>query len=1029
MSPALDWNKSISSELSKIVLMTFTKKAAGEMSVRMMRRVEEILKEAQDDTDESNALFWSYVRQNLSFLNITTIHGFCHRILRMGYWSDFPQDINLVSSIEHKDKIQKLFDKWFATKREILDPIFLASSHSLLAAMEEIFASPELRVLWSAPKIPKSAEAEIDQFFTQLLAVKGYASLFEVSIDLACDPKEEKKKWFELLVQFNDLMNTHGTISASNYQAYSAYFKTISRFPPSNSKEISAGQKETMGQIRELKDDLKDLVEDLKAMSNEFETYQEWVNTISELFSYIDSHYFEIDGFSFSDLEYYVLQALKHPEVLGKIQESYSYFIVDEFQDTSFIQFEILKNLIGGKPEKIFCVGDRKQAIYGFRGGELQVFSDCAALLGESNNYFLKNNFRSFSAIIKYNNELFETVFPLGIKFEGHDPHSVEMEAQVIPATSSSAGEVVSLRSEVTGEGDKDLDQLEAEVLNLQVQELIKQDSFQSICILYRKLKPSALLLDYFLKSDISFSAQIKIQFGDDPLINLFLYLIELKLNHNNPKKKESTYFLLDALFSVLNIKKIELEKVDQFFLDLNLFGLRIAFHKFVFSIGLSNSYHAQNAEVVDAICRLTKEDIVKVYHLLKNDEGEEYACEMMSGGGVGKKRIIIMSAHASKGLEFDAVLLGGVHTNGRYNGMKEHIGKFPHSFKWKKSFDQKKFYKSPFYHLESEILKLKDFSESKRLLYVACTRAVKHLAYVDLWNIEKEAPKDLHLYDNSWIQALRLIKTTQVEHSLFTHAKKRNEIALIQQDSLGLLPQEHHASLGMISELSVTRLATIADCPFKFYLQNICKIDPGDAPILFQTIDEEADEVIFYSSKKRGTEVHGYLSKLFLKEISEEILPLKEKDKIMWTYDQAKEFRNGFEIISEQMVKFSFFGQMISGTPDLIFVSGERLIVWDFKTGIRDEAEEASYWFQLMSYAYAYGNIKQFAQDKVIDLSLLYLDQKDLVTKNFTLNEITQTLFIYWKKTESLNQVNPLHCCNCEYSKICQKGKTSTLL
>jgi ATP-dependent helicase/nuclease subunit A len=44
-STSSEWNKQISSELSKIVLMTFTKKAAGEMSVRMMKRIEEIIEE------------------------------------------------------------------------------------------------------------------------------------------------------------------------------------------------------------------------------------------------------------------------------------------------------------------------------------------------------------------------------------------------------------------------------------------------------------------------------------------------------------------------------------------------------------------------------------------------------------------------------------------------------------------------------------------------------------------------------------------------------------------------------------------------------------------------------------------------------------------------------------------------------------------------------------------------------------------------------------------------------------------------
>jgi ATP-dependent helicase/nuclease subunit A len=1035
-STSSEWNKQISSELSKIVLMTFTKKAAGEMSVRMMKRIEEIIEEFETNKSELDLAYWSLVRQNLSSLNITTIHGFCHRLLRLGFWSDFPQEINLVSAIEHKDKIQKIFDKWFGENQKSLDPIFLASSHSLLAAMIEIFSSPELRVLWSNPKSSDSAKVEIDQFFLQLIDVKGYGALFEDSMDLAAPEKEKAKKWYELLIQFNEVLTNHGLVSASNYQAYTDFFKTISRFPVTNSKEISFHQKVTLDAIREFKNDLNELSEDLRALSENFEIYKKWVATISQLFKYIDSHYFEIDGFSFSDLEYYVLEGLKKPEVLAKVQESFSYFIVDEFQDTSFIQFEILKNLIGSKSEKIFCVGDRKQAIYGFRGGELQVFADCAQLLGVENNYFLKKNFRSFSSIIEFNNQLFEQVFPLGLKYEGIDPHSVEMEMQVIPDKAEvTLGEVVALKTEITGNNsDIDLDQIESTILSEHIKILLARTDLQTICVLYRKLKPSSLLLEHLLNNDIAFAAQIKIRFADDPLINIFLYLIELHLNKNDLIKKASTLTLIRTLLTILEVKSFDNFLIDQFYVDLKILGLRLSFHKFVFAIGLSNSFHAQNAELIDAICRLTKEDIVRVYHLLKNDEGEDYACEMMSGeaGINGKKRVIIMSAHASKGLEFDAVLLGGVHTNGRYNGMKDHVGKFPHSFKWKKTFDQKRFFKSPFYHLESEILTLKDFSESKRLLYVACTRAVKHLAYADLWSVVKDTPKDLYTYDNSWIQALRLNNTPRIDCSILNLAQERVDISLLQRDPLGMLASEGKFSLGLISELSVTRLATIADCPFKFYLQNICKIDAEKkAPAFnFDEEESESESEIFYSSKKRGTEVHSCLSKLFLKEIDLSKVPLKEKEKISWAYALGDRFQNKYEVISERMIKFSFFGQMISGTPDLVFVDKDQeIVVWDFKTGIRNPEGEASYWFQLMSYAYAYAKLKQFTPDKKIELSLLYLDQAEVATKNLSLNEITQSLFAFWRKTESLNQVNPDHCSHCEYTSICRKGEKSTHL
>jgi ATP-dependent exoDNAse (exonuclease V) beta subunit len=1035
--PKTEWSKSISSELSKIVLMTFTNKAAGEMSVRMMKRVEEILLES----DEHSSQFWGLVRQNLSALNITTIHGFCHRLLRMGIFKSLPQEIQLVSKIEHREKIQKIFDNWFIENQEILGPIFKSNTQSLLTAMNEIFTSPELRVLWKNLKTADNANDEIDQFFNQLVEVKGYRHLFDTSMDLVAPENEKDKKWYELLIQFNEYVLKYGVVSSYNYKDYDNFFQTIKRFPITNSKEISFDQKNTLISIKEFRSDLKELIDELDSLERNYNIYQKWVSVIADLFKYIDTHYLEIEGFFYSDLEYYVLEGLKIPEVLEKIQENFSYFIVDEFQDTSYIQFEILKNLIGNSTEKIFCVGDRKQAIYGFRGGELQVFADCIHLLGKENNFLLKNNFRSLSKIIEFNNHLFHEVFPLGINYEGEDPHSVEMESQIAPFENvNDPGVVQSLKMEIIGDTNElDLDRLEAIALNDHLKLLLANDKFQSICILYRKLAPSRLLLDYLLKDDIAFSAQVKIKFADDPMINLYLYLIELKLNQKDDKKFTSTLTLLKTIISILGVKTFNVSLVEQFCLDLAIMGLRLSFHKFVFDIGLSNSLHKNNSELIDAICRITKEDPALAYHMLKSDDGDDYACEMMSGDVQknNNKRITIMSAHASKGLEFDAVLLGGIHTNGGYLGMRNLIGKLPHSFRWKKTYDQKRFYKSPFYHLEAEILKLKDFSESKRLLYVACTRAVKHLAFVDLWSLEKGKPENQFENKNSWIQALRLIQKEELEGQIINCHIKNNKLSLIQSDPVGLVARDVNSKLGLLSELSVTRLATIAECPFKFYLQNICKIEPDSKPASFIFNDQENDEEdaqVFYSSKKRGTEVHSYLSKLFLEEISLENIPLKEKDKISWAYDLSKNFLESWEIVSEKLIKFSFFGQMISGTPDLVFISNKEneineIVIWDFKTGNRSIESESSYWFQLMAYAYAYSTLKNISADKKIDLSLLYLDTKEVVTKIYTLDEITQMLFSYWRKTESLYQVNSAHCSYCEYSTICRKGENAPVL
>lgn len=76
---------------------------------------------------------------------------------------------------------------------------------------------------------------------------------------------------------------------------------------------------------------------------------------------------------NFADLEVHALRALDHPPVLEAYRARWRAFLVDEHQDTNPIQGEILKRLFGEAP--VAVVGDRKQAIYGFRYADHRVFT------------------------------------------------------------------------------------------------------------------------------------------------------------------------------------------------------------------------------------------------------------------------------------------------------------------------------------------------------------------------------------------------------------------------------------------------------------------------------------------------------------------------------------------------------------------------------------------------------------------------------------------------------------------------------
>jgi ATP-dependent helicase/nuclease subunit A len=1025
--PKNDWSQQIPFKLQRLVLMTFTKKAAGEMSIRLMNRIDILC----EQTDESSDFeYWTIVRKYLSLMNVTTISSFCHGLISQGHFKDIGSKVEIVSTVEYKNKISLLFNAWFTQRESGLKQVFQANSSALISAMIDVFTSPELRLIWSDSFKKQSAEEELKPFIEQMLSILDLNSVFESST-LIVEEKEQSKSWYALVKGFDGLKNSLGILTPLNIKSYITFAINYGRLP-SAVKNMSEEQKLYLANVKELVSFLRDCEEDVLNFLDHYDVYSSWVEVFKDVFNYINDHYLDEKGFAFSDLEYYVCKGLQDNSLAIKVRSQYDYFIVDEFQDTSSVQYDILQKLIGEDNSRLFCVGDRKQAIYGFRGGELQVFTQCSKRLGEINNLWLKNNFRSQGNVINFNNNFFTQVFPLGTKFEGIDRHSVKMESQNIPSHSENLGIVEKIGVEiqnVINEKELDVDALESKALTEKIKTLI-EDDYNSICVLYRKLRPSTYLLELLVNNSISYNAQIKIEYSEDPIINLFLRMVEIKINLEDEKKYQSTLFLLATHFDVLGLNFKPQDIANKFLGDLEILGLRLAFHKLIFSLGLNNSLYVENSQLIDSICKVCKNDPAQAYFMLSSESDERYSLDSIH---VGKtKRVTIMSAHASKGLEFDAVLLGGIHSNGNQMGKTETVGKLPKSFRWKKVYNQKTFFKSPAYYLEAELDKAKDFSESKRLLYVACTRAVKYLGWTDLYFLKEGVITSLGNGSNHWIKAMRLFDAHELVQA--THLTLKNDVeiskiqmAMMLKDPMGLLVNTSKSGVGLFAETSVTRLAHLAQCPFKFYLSNICKIEAPGTKIVREFDEElESAEEHFYSSKERGIEVHKWLSEILTNKKNIEDYQGNDKEKIQWALVEAQKFST-FEIISERLIKFSLFGQMISGTPDLVYLKENELAVWDFKTGSRDSSQEEHYWFQLICYGFAYANLKQFTPEKKITLSLVYVDEKSSINKELSLEEMTEYLFGKWSMTESLHQVNKQHCGHCEYSSLCHKNATSS--
>ena len=143
------------------------------------------------------------------------------------------------------------------------------------------------------------------------------------------------------------------------------------------------------------------------------------------------------------------------------------------------------------------------------------------------------------------------------------------------------------------------------------------------------------------------------------------------------------------------------------------------------------------------------------------------------------------------------------------------------------------------------------------------------------------------------------------------------------------------------------------------------------------------------------------------------------EDEILNWVQTCLAPYR-GENLISEKPLKFPLFGLMLSGTPDLIIESSEKTIIWDFKTGGKRE-DDKNYSVQLKLYAMALWTLGKVDKSISIELSLLYLDEKEKITYLVGFKEVERELFSLWKKANSIHQTNLLHCSRCDYGKLCR--------
>ena len=153
---------------------------------------------------------------------------------------------------------------------------------------------------------------------------------------------------------------------------------------------------------------------------------------------FINAYHQLVEHYAFIDFTAQILSAhriiLSSPEALRSLQIQYDALLIDEFQDTDPVQFDIAQQIVA-KHKNIFVVGDHNQAIYGFRGADARNLNRFRETFPDAHEVLLDKNYRSTPEIVEVSRAVVE-------KFQDPD--------YVFPSAVNGSGPVVETKEHLT---------------------------------------------------------------------------------------------------------------------------------------------------------------------------------------------------------------------------------------------------------------------------------------------------------------------------------------------------------------------------------------------------------------------------------------------------------------------------------------------------------------------------------------------------------------------------------------------------
>jgi len=456
----------------EIVAITFTEKAAAEMKERI---IEELSPQEEGDGSEQNNSLQRF-REKMSTAHISTIHAFCSRILReFPFQAGVPANFSILQGIDQKLSLQQIIRE---TLRDIATNLNDPHRPELTRLLQR-YGGQQRLVDFSATMInqrdvvaqlmrdiyAEQNEAEIREswkqgMLTELMSLVDVAEFIRCLNTVLQIAKGKKAEAVRDLTQQLEIVYAENpnspevpnllkqiaipiTIKNGNI-AISAFIGTrvdttdidteINRLVSAAKKIKALPLSEKEKEEVETDDDFlirttRDLLTLYKRISTEYQTAK-----LSQ------------GKLDFTDLQLKTRDLLRNnKEIRQTLIERHKYYMVDEYQDTNELQYELVMLLTNElQSANLFIVGDPKQSIYGFRGADVRVFEKTKQKIindNEDSDIRLTENFRSLRDPVGFVNYFFNHLMGDG----NENDFEVEYEAltQARPVKTNGAVEIL----------------------------------------------------------------------------------------------------------------------------------------------------------------------------------------------------------------------------------------------------------------------------------------------------------------------------------------------------------------------------------------------------------------------------------------------------------------------------------------------------------------------------------------------------------------------------------------------------------